>query len=38
MFGALERDYWRGSLTDEQQERFEALIHAARSLYKAASH
>jgi hypothetical protein len=35
MFGALERNYWRGSLTDEQQERFEALIRLTRSLYKA---
>jgi hypothetical protein len=37
MYAALERRYWRGSLTDEQQERFEDLIYLLRTLYRAAS-
>jgi hypothetical protein len=36
MFGSLERRYFAGDLTDQGEERFEALIHALRSLYKAA--
>ena len=36
MFGSLERRYWRGALTLEEEQRFEALIYALRSLYKAA--
>jgi hypothetical protein len=36
MFGALERNYWRGSLTLEEEERFEDLIRDLRGLYKAA--
>ena len=36
MFGSLERRYFAGDLTDQGEERFEALIYALRSLYKAA--
>jgi hypothetical protein len=38
MFGSLERRYFAGDLTDQGEERFEALIYALRILYKAASH
>lgn len=38
MFGSLERRYFAGDLTDQGEERFEALIYALRSLYKAASY
>ena len=37
MFGSLERRYFAGDLlTDQGEERFEALIYALRSLYMAA--
>jgi hypothetical protein len=35
-FGSLERRYWRGVLTPEEEERFEAIVYATHSLYKAA--
>ena len=35
MFGSLERRYWQGALTDAEEERFEALIYALRTFYKA---
>jgi hypothetical protein len=35
-YRSLERRYWNGSLTLEEEQRFEDLIHALRSLYKAA--
>ena len=38
MFGSLERRYFAGDLTDQGEERFEALIYALRTLYKAASY
>jgi hypothetical protein len=37
MFGSLERRYWRGVLTLEEEQRFESLIYALRTLHKAAS-
>lgn len=33
-FGSLERRYWSGTLTDEEQERFEALVCMTRTLYR----
>ena len=38
MFGSLERRYWRGTLAPDEEERFEALIYALRTFYKAASY
>jgi hypothetical protein len=38
MFGSLERRYFAGDLTDQGEERFEALIYALRRLYKAATY
>jgi hypothetical protein len=35
-YRSLERRYWKGTLTHEEEERFEDLIHALRSLYKVA--
>jgi hypothetical protein len=35
-YRSLERRYWNGSLTLEEEQRFEDLIYALRSLYKAA--
>jgi hypothetical protein len=35
-YRSLERRYFRGQLTLEEQQRFEALIYALRSLYKQA--
>jgi hypothetical protein len=35
-FGSLERRYWQGVLTPEEEERFEAIVYATHSLYKAA--
>ena len=37
MFDSLERRYWRGMVNPEEEERFEALIYALRTFYKAAS-
>jgi hypothetical protein len=35
-YRSLERRYFRGQLTLEEEQRFEDLIYALRSLYKAA--
>jgi hypothetical protein len=35
---SLERRYFRGQLTLEEEQRFEDLIYALRTLYKAASY
>ena len=37
-FCSLERRYWRGVLTLEEERHFEDLIRALRGLYKAASY
>jgi hypothetical protein len=34
----LERRYWRGLLAAEEERRFEDLIYALRTLYRAASY
>jgi hypothetical protein len=34
-YRSLERRYWKGTLAHEEEERFEDLIRALRSLYKA---
>jgi hypothetical protein len=35
-YRSLERRYFKGQLTLEEEQRFEDLIYALRSLYKAA--
>ena len=37
MFASLERNYWRGALTDEQQATFEDVVRDLRRLYKSAA-
>jgi hypothetical protein len=33
-YRALERGYWKGSLTTQAEERFERLVYEANRLYK----
>ena len=33
-YRALERGYWQGSLTEDEEERFERLVYEANRLYR----